>query len=321
LYDPVQRISKSVSYDSVSIQGPFAIGIKQGGIEIHLHSSPNNVMILPAQDRVELIPGNDNTAFLLLQKEKKWTLYNNRGEQLFTANYEGIQFGGNDLFIVTNKDKKGLVNGRGKILLPLEYDAIVKSGPGLVSILKGTKFGFFDYIHGKLVKPEYEKNVVRYNERIYSVFRNGLWGLVTNENKPVTKIEYSEILPWTDSLAFLKQTGGWILFDVFARTPVMENIKSLKEVRDSPSEKIFIIKQNNEMGVISNKKGMIIPLSFSDIVNVGSPEVPMYFTEKHVAEAFLFVVIYYNAQGIFIRKEVYEQDDYEQIYCHRKDAR
>ena len=59
-------------------------------------------------------------------------------------------------------------------------------------------------------------------------------------------------------------------------------------------------------------------MNFSDIVNVGSADDPLYFTEKHVEEASLFVVIYYSAGGKFIRKEVYEHDDYERIYCAHK---
>jgi hypothetical protein len=59
-------------------------------------------------------------------------------------------------------------------------------------------------------------------------------------------------------------------------------------------------------------------MTFSDIVNVGSSEIPLYFTEKHVEEASLFVVIYYTHQGVMLRKEVYEQEDYDKIYCSEK---
>jgi hypothetical protein len=61
---------------------------------------------------------------------------------------------------------------------------------------------------------------------------------------------------------------------------------------------------------------MIIPIAFTDLVNIGTAEEPLYFTEKHVEEAWLFVVIYYDKNGRFLRREVYEEpDDYEKIYC------
>jgi hypothetical protein len=88
-------------------------------------------------------------------------------------------------------------------------------------------------------------------------------------------------------------------------------------IRDDSGEKIYRIRQGNSYGVISNRAGTIIPVKFTDLVNVGSTQHPVYFTEKHVEEAALYVVIYYNAQGKFIMKEVYEQDDYERIYCSK----
>jgi hypothetical protein len=59
----------------------------------------------------------------------------------------------------------------------------------------------------------------------------------------------------------------------------------------------------------------MIPIKFTDLVNVGSPANPVFFTEKHVEEASLFVVIYYDQSGKLIRREVYEHDEYERIYC------
>jgi len=48
---------------------------------------------------------------------------------------------------------------------------------------------------------------------------------------------------------------------------------------------------------------------------VGTAEKPLYFTEKNVEEAEIFVVIYYNDQGTMIRREIYESDEYDRIYC------
>jgi hypothetical protein len=87
-------------------------------------------------------------------------------------------------------------------------------------------------------------------------------------------------------------------------------------IRDSPDEKLAIVQQDAAYGVLSNKRGTVIPLSFSDLVNLGSSEEPLYFTEKHVSEAAVFVVIYYDKNGKFLRSEVYEEsEDYEKIYC------
>jgi hypothetical protein len=315
LYDPVHRISKSVFYDSISIHGPFAVGVRIDGIEIHVHKSTNHI-VLPPQDKIEFLPSHDSLMHLALQKDNKWSVYSTNGEKLFTAAYDKIQAAGSGFFIVSKKEKKGLLNSQGKLVLGVEYDAIGMATNGTISVLKSMKFGLFNYLTGTLIRPEYEKNIIAFNEKIFSVFREGLWGFVDDKNKPVSKIEFQEIMPWTDSLALVRSSGGWALFNVFTREAEMENIRNFKVIRSSPHDRLIIVKQGEDVGVLSNRNGFIIPLKFSDIVNVGSSEIPVYFTEKHVQEASIFVVIYYDNKGRLIRKEVYEQDEYERIYCN-----
>ena len=81
-------------------------------------------------------------------------------------------------------------------------------------------------------------------------------------------------------------------------------------------KKIAIVQRNNQYGVVSNVHDVIIPFAFSEIVNLGSAEEPLYFTEKHIHEASLFIVIYYNARGEMLRKEIYDDAaEYDRIFC------
>ena len=95
----------------------------------------------------------------------------------------------------------------------------------------------------------------------------------------------------------------------------INKIKDYRTVINSPEEKILIIHQENAYGVISNKHGVIIPATFSDIINIGSDEEPFYFTEKNVEEAGIYVVIYYNKGGKLLRRQVFEKAEYDEIYC------
>lgn len=318
LYDPLQRMAKSIPYDSIAVHGSFAVGVTKGGLEIHAHRNPGNVIIVPPQDKIEYLQANDTLAYLLLLKDKKSSVYNNRGIKMFTVSYNKIQSAGAGLFIVSNKEKKGLINETGKVLLPMEYDAIGNAVNGSVSVLKSMKFGLYDYNSRKLIKPEYEKNIARYSKEILTVFKDGLWGFATADNKLLSKIAYQEIIAWTDSVALVKQENEFLFLDVFTGKPLMEKIRSFTIIRNEPGDRLFIIRQQEEMGVKSSKSGWAIPLKFSDVVNVGSADNPVFFTEKHVQEASLFVVMYYNTGGQLIRREIYEQDEYDHIYCNSK---
>ena len=200
----------------------------------------------------------------------------------------------------------------------MEYDAIGTAVNGSVSLLKSMKFGLYDYISRKLIKPEYEKNIARYSKDVLSVFKGGLWGFATPDNKPLSKIIYQEIIAWTDSVALVRNADEFSFLNIFTGKPLMEKIRSYKSIRNDPGDRLFIVSQQEDMGVISSRSGFTIPMKFSDVVNVGSADNPVYFTEKHVQEASLFVVMYYNSEGQLLRREVYEQDEYDQIYCNSK---
>ncbi len=315
LYDPTQRIYKSVPYDTLSTYGPFAVGHKSDTVEVHFWRKPNHSLILPAPDKIEFLPGRDSLAFLLMEKDKKVTVYDALGRSLFQSTYEKIQYAGEGLFVVNRKEKKGLVDLAGKPILPVEFDAIGTASNGSVSLLKAMKFGLYDVEKKKLIKPNSEKNVIRFNSSLYTSFRNGLFGFIDADNKPASEFVFNEILPWNDSIALVKQNGSYHLYNVFTRQNEISGIRKFRPVLDTPDEKEYIFFLKDQAGVVNNRKGVVIPLNFSDVVNVGSPEKPTYFTEKHVKEALLFVVIYYDNNGSLIRREVYEPEEYERIYC------
>jgi hypothetical protein len=177
------------------------------------------------------------------------------------------------------------------------------------------KFGLFDCIKENLIKPEYDKNLTLYNANIISAYKNGFYGLITWENKPLSKFEFDEIQYWNDSAAFLKQDSQWVIYEITTRKVLLDRIKKISVIADKPDKKLVIVQQGGNYGVLHSREGTILPITFNDLKNVGSTDEPMYFTEKYVEEASIFVVIYYDDGGKMLRKEVYEHDEYEKIYC------
>jgi hypothetical protein len=80
-------------------------------------------------------------------------------------------------------------------------------------------------------------------------------------------------------------------------------------------EKIVKVHRENYYGVISNRKGVVIPASFNEIMNMGTVDQPFYFTEKQVEEAGIFVVVYFTKEGKLVRRQAYEEHEYERILC------
>jgi hypothetical protein len=299
--------------DTVYFSGRFAVAYKKDSCKIFF--SPQHFWNGRHVTGLEFIPGKDSSAFLMIEQREKKTLYNEKGEKLFTTSFDKIQYAGHNLFIVHKKEKKGLMNHQGKLLLPVEYDAIGTINNGIVSLLKSMKFGLFDCVRKKLIPTYYAKNLIPYNSSIMTAYKNGLYGFLGWDNKSFSKFEFNDIQFWNDTTALVKRNSQWMLYEIKTRKVLLDQIKDLQMIRSTPTEKLAIIYQGANHGVIHNQKGTIIPISYTDVINVGSPEKPLYFTEKFVKEASIFVVIHYNDQGKMVRKEIYDQEDYDKIYC------
>lgn len=314
--DLVAKKNISPAFDSVGFVGPFFVGIKTDTIQIHFFK--NATLGLSQLARVQFLPGKDSLFFLMVEEADKKIIYNTKAEKLFSIQAEKLEYNNENYFTVTYKQKKGLLSMNGKVVLQSEYDALGPVTHNVVATLKDKKFGLIDLAVRKEIKPEYDKNIAVYDKNRLIVFKNNMCALTGWDNKPITPFEFEEIKYWNDSSALVKRNFQWMIYNFIERKVIADKIKAYKWVNDSPQEKLMIIQQENKYGVLSNVRGMVIPATFSDIINVGSATQPLYFTEKHVEEASIFIVIYYDKNGVQLRKYVYEGNDYEKIYCSGK---
>jgi hypothetical protein len=317
LFDPRFRNIESRPYDTMRAEGPFVVGAL--GDTLYVHFRGNRVRMFVAPLHVSFIPGMDTTSFLLLEEERQKTLYDLTGRKLFSAEFDAIQYAGEGVFAFTRKDRKGLMNLSGEILLPAEYDAIGSAQNQLVSLLKNRRFGSYNIRSKTLIKPQYDRNLYPYGDQWITTFRDGHYGFLGWDNKPISKFEFDEISFWNDSLAWARIGNFWNLYEITSARITAGNIRNINMVRNTKEEKVAIVQRDNSFGVMSNRRDIVVPITFSDIVNLGSAERPLYFTEKQVREASLFIVIYYDADGALLRKEIYDDPaEYDRIYCPDK---
>jgi len=307
--------SRGPLVDSIDFIGPFAITFRSDSMRVYM---PTNTFVeFPHSTTPHFLPGKDSIFFLLMEEQGKKKVYSHRGELLFTTTVDFIEYNNEGYFTIHKKGKRGLLSLEGKLVVQPEFDAMGTVSGSMVTVLKDRKFGLLNLTTHKQIKTEYEKNIVTYNESCLIVFKNGFYAFMHWDNKPLTPFEFEEIRYWNDSSALVKKNFNWIIYNFLEKKVVMDKIKNFKWVLDTDQEKIMIFQQENTYGVLSNRRGIVIAPTFSDIINLGSASVPLYFTEKHVEEAGIYVVIYYDKEGQFLRRQVYEVEDYERIYCIR----
>jgi hypothetical protein len=317
--DSLWRISSKVlrqsrPYDSVRFSGPFTFGIHADSADVYF---PGGERITISKNAASyFIPGTDSSVFLVnVPGGKKKTVFDDHGKILFQYDFDGIQYAGEGAFVITKKDKKGLLDREGNLLLPTEYDAIGSSVSHIVSLLKNSKFGAYHLKDKKLIKPKYEKNISAYSDHYVVVFLKGFYGFADWSNKLVVQPEFDEITFWNDTAALVRKNFEWKIFDIRQKKVYEDHIKNIKQVSDDENGHLVIVQQENSLGVLNNRHGVTIPATFSYIVNVGSADEPIFFTEKHVEEAGIFVVIYYDKHGRMLHRQVFEEREYEEIFC------
>jgi hypothetical protein len=211
-----------------------------------------------------------------------------------------------------------VLNAQGKVVVPVEMETLVLNPEGQLSLLKNRKFGLYDFKQGKLIKPEFERNLVLLNATYLIAFREGMYGIMGWDMKPVTPFEYDEVVFWQGDQIWVKQNRQWMLVDFKTNEVLIDKVRAFTWIRKSATENVLRIQRESFYGIISSTKGMIIPSTFHEVINLGTADQPFYFTEKQVEEAGIYVVIYYNAEGKLVRRQALEEDEYEKLVCDAK---
>ncbi len=311
-------LNSEILLDSAKLLGTnMAFGMRNDSLWLFFDS----VQMLLKKDivSIELLTANKASAYLKITdgKRKKTSYINSNGFELLSGEFDEVTPIGKEYLIVSKRGKKGLIYKDGSQLLAPKYDAIANYNNGYLSFLDNKKFGL---INGNLktnIDAAYERNLVPYNDTLVMAFKDNKYGLVYNNGTLASDFQFDEIQYWNDSLALVKTNFQWKFLAIAQNTLSEIGFKSIQETANQKGERIIIALADTGYGVFGNRRGEIISPTFNDIINLGTKENPIYFTEKHVEEAEFYVVIYYNAAGELIMKSAYEAADYTLLYCEQ----
>jgi hypothetical protein len=269
------------------------------------------------EQKVTLVKSRDSIrAFFTNEGKQRKTVYAiATGAKLFTSNFDDLESIDANHFLISLKNKKGIISSQGKIILPTEYDLLAVNQGFYWSTFKDKKFGLINLATGSLLKPLSTRNVIIVNDEYLAIFNNGKYGFVNGQGKPLTKLEYDDILPWNNHLIWVKKSFTWSLIDLMKNKVIVDTVKKFDKWLDLQKDKLYRIQKNDLYGIVTSEKGVVIPPQFSYVKNLGSLEKPLYFTDKEVEEAGVHVVIYYDSDGKLIRKQVYEEEEFESLVC------
>jgi len=280
--------------------------------------------VLPDGQKIAFLKGvyfqfkefRDSSAWMITEEKKKKVVYHAAsGAKLFSAEFDQLEPVSPSLFLFTRMNKKGLVRDDGKVILPAEYDAIVAAGDHSFSLLKDKKFGWFDGQSLFLVKPVYDRNVRPYSKKFWLAYKSTGYAFIYPDGKPIGAFGWDEVEYWNDSVAWVKKGSMWKLLEIASQKIKVDNIRHYQYMKDLPEEKLALINQDKVYGVLSNRRGTVIPVQYTEVINLGTRDLPLYFTERFITEAGISVVVYFDQHGKTIRSQALEGDELEKITC------
>ncbi len=310
-------------YDSLQLVGNhFALGTKSDSTFAIFKTGDRK--LLPKKATYKVAKANSHLGksgaeiFLVNNSNNYKTVYNQSGKEIINGRYDDVSMLGTQYIVLARYNRRGLADTTGNILLPVTYDGIGNYTGEDINILKNQKFGLYNQVKGIEIGPQYDVILKPYTDSLYIASKNRSLGLIDVNNQEVLPFEFTDIRFWNDSLSLVKTADQWKIFNLKNKQPELDLVSSLKFLDGAGKEAMqtAIIYKDNAYGVITAENLDLLSPVYDDIYVLGKAENPIFFAEKRVKEAGLYVVIYYNSSGETIHQQTFSEDEYDLIYCY-----
>ncbi len=136
------------------------------------------------------------------KKNNQYGIINKKGEITLPIEYEEIGlFKGDNISMAKKNGLFGIIDSYGNIKLPFDYENIMSYKDWDYFILqKGKDYGAIDKQNLNVILPtEYQAmKQCFYDENKFIVKKNGFYGIITRDKEAVIPIEYDEISNWVE---------------------------------------------------------------------------------------------------------------------------
>ncbi|SMD38073.1 hypothetical protein SAMN04488029_3618 [Reichenbachiella faecimaris] len=278
---------------------------------------PNKMVVEIVEDQYLKSIGpkiQTDTHYLVVKEGGKNILYKDGIEQ-FRLECDELGYISDSAFYVKKNGKYGAVGRDGRLIMRIRYDAISVAENNVAPVLYNGKFGAYNFTDRVLLRLDYQEKIKSYNSDLFIVNEDGKYGLLDKYNEIKVEPGYEQIAYWSDSSFLGLNHGFWQIVKMSDGQVVLSDVLYYEFIKDSPSEKILLIRKEEGYGIYHSKKELIIPTVFHDVMNLGNDEVQLYFTETAVPEADIYVVVYYDTHGNKLFSEAYREEVYESLVC------
>ncbi len=305
-------------YDSVVLASQGSAVLHKGK-EHFAYFKGYKPLIIPDFVSLQFKSYGDSAQRVLLvarQKNGKCGLWNMAGVRLLPAVYDEIIFTPyENIFIIRLGKLRGLIGQSGKWLAVPQFHGLVYLKNGWFATFKDGLFGLICPAKKISIAPQYTVQPRFYNDSLLLVKKQKL--AILYPGRALTELdEFDQVYYWCDTAALVFHQSKWKIFDfVLGRFDVefFDRFEPLPAVL--PGEVRLKTYRSSGFGVLSSHKGRLIAEEFTGINDIGEPGRPLYLVEKHIPQASIYVLLYYNGSGNIIKRQVINDPIFERYSC------
>ncbi|MGB3619565.1 MAG: hypothetical protein WBA12_15710, partial [Catalinimonas sp.] len=140
------------------------------------------------------------------------------------------------------------------------------------------------------------------------------WGVIDRRERARVPFAYDEILPWRADTVWVRDQSRWQQFDL--KTGEVADTVVYEGLRPWPGEGDAVVRvaRAGRYGVYSRNRGLVVPVAYEDVIDLGLPGRPLYFAARQHAPG-QYEVIYYDGRGQQVSRSVVDEATYDALVC------
>lgn len=311
LFDSLTLLHSSILVAHQDKQ-PAALFFGKDTVRVDLSGTDSYRLLRSSQGRN---PEEEEQVYLLVKNGNAQLIYNQQGRLITQGRYREILAPDNRLLLLKSSKGIAIADSSGNMLLKPQYDAVGNYQNGYFATLKNSRFGLFNPYKNIHIPARYSVALRPYSDSLLMAAKNKQWGLIDLNNQQVLDFEWEELTYWSDSVALARKDGNWQLVHIRENEPLHGPFQDVRFIRQSAEESLAIVSTAEGDGVYSSILGELAAPTYDDIINLGTLNDPLFYAEKEVEEAGLYVVVYINSRGEVIFKEAYPEEEWLRLLC------
>ena len=200
----------------------------------------------------------------IVKSENKWGMVDAKGKMLIPCKFDRVDFlenTDNKIIRISNDNERyGVIDTLGEVVVDLKYDEIGVFKEGRLAVKRNGKWGFVDPSGEEVVPCQYTK-VNDFLNQLASVKMGRKWGFIDQQGNVVIDYKYRQVGNFCDGLAWVSTIKGVGYIDLKGELAIPMNFNKAYDFEQNVARVVV----NGEWGLINKLGKYFLKPKYSNI--------------------------------------------------------